>query len=56
MHAVPVALGDQRGEALGRMWGKERATRMLLEAGFRNVRFEELAVDPLSYYCVAVKG
>jgi 2-polyprenyl-3-methyl-5-hydroxy-6-metoxy-1,4-benzoquinol methylase len=56
MHAVPVALGDERGEALGRMWGKERATRMLLEAGFRNVRFEELAVDPLSYYCVAVKG
>jgi ubiquinone/menaquinone biosynthesis C-methylase UbiE len=55
MHAVPVALGDERGEALGRMWGQERASRMLNEAGFRNVRFETIAVDPLSYYCVAMK-
>jgi ubiquinone/menaquinone biosynthesis C-methylase UbiE len=55
MHAVPVALGDERGEALGRMWGQERAGRMLGEAGFRNVRFETLSVDPLSYYCVALR-
>jgi 2-polyprenyl-3-methyl-5-hydroxy-6-metoxy-1,4-benzoquinol methylase len=55
MHAVPVALRDERGEALGRMWGKERALRMLTEAGFRQVRFESLAMDPLSYYCVARK-
>jgi 2-polyprenyl-3-methyl-5-hydroxy-6-metoxy-1,4-benzoquinol methylase len=55
MHAVPVALGDERGEALGRMWGQERAARMLNEAGFRNVRFETLAVDPLSYYCIALR-
>ncbi len=55
MHAVPIALGDERGEALGRMWGQERATRMLTEAGFRNIRFETLSVDPLSYYCVAEK-
>jgi 2-polyprenyl-3-methyl-5-hydroxy-6-metoxy-1,4-benzoquinol methylase len=55
MHAVPVALGNDRGDALGKMWGQERATRMLIEAGFRNVRYETLAVDPLSYYAVAVK-
>lgn len=55
MHAVPVALHDSRGEALGRMWGKERAMRMMVEAGFRNVRFESLPMDPLSYYCVAEK-
>lgn len=55
MHAVPVALRDERGEALGRMWGQERASRMLTEAGFRNVRFETLDIDPLSYYCVAQK-
>lgn len=55
MHAVPVALRDERGEALGRMWGKERALRMLTEAGFRNVRFETLASDPLSYYCVGLR-
>ena len=28
-------LREERGEALGRMWGKERALRMLTEAGFR---------------------
>jgi 2-polyprenyl-3-methyl-5-hydroxy-6-metoxy-1,4-benzoquinol methylase len=56
MHAVPVALQDERGEALGRMWGQERAARMLSEAGFRNVRFETVAVDPLSYYCVAQRS
>ncbi len=55
MHAVPVAMRDERGEALGRMWGKERAARMLTEAGFREVRFESLASDPLSYYCVGMK-
>jgi 2-polyprenyl-3-methyl-5-hydroxy-6-metoxy-1,4-benzoquinol methylase len=55
MQAVPVAMGDERGEALGRMWGQERASRMLSEAGFRNLRFETLNVDPLSYYCVAMK-
>lgn len=55
MHAVPVALRDERGEALGRMWGKERAARMLTEAGFREVRFESLPSDPLSYYCVGMR-
>ena len=55
MHSVPVALGDERGEALGKMWGQERAQRMLQEAGFRNVRFESLASDPLSTYAIAVK-
>jgi 2-polyprenyl-3-methyl-5-hydroxy-6-metoxy-1,4-benzoquinol methylase len=32
MHSIPLALG-QEGEALGRMWGKERAAKMLGEAG-----------------------
>ena len=54
MHAVPVAL-SQEGEALGVMWGKERAMQMLAEAGFRSVRFETLPVDDLRYYCVAGK-
>jgi len=55
LHAVPVAMGEDRGEALGRMWGKERAARMLEQAGFHDVRFEALAADPLSYYCIAMK-
>ncbi|HEX2061371.1 MAG TPA: methyltransferase domain-containing protein [Thermoanaerobaculia bacterium] len=54
MHAVPVAIADD-GDALGIMWGRERAAQMLAEAGFREARFETLAVDPLTYYCVAVK-
>lgn len=54
LHAVPVALG-QDGEALGRMWGRERANQLLAEAGFRNLRFEVMAADALSYYCIATK-
>jgi hypothetical protein len=52
MHSVPLALG-QEGEALGRMWGKERAAKMLAEAGFRKVRFDTLAMDGLHYFAVA---
>jgi 2-polyprenyl-3-methyl-5-hydroxy-6-metoxy-1,4-benzoquinol methylase len=54
LHSVPVALG-QDGEALGRMWGRERANQLLAEAGFRNLRFEVMAADALSYYCIATK-
>ena len=54
MHAVPVALA-QDGEALGRMWGSERARQMLTEAGFTKTRFDGIASDPLRYYCVAAK-
>jgi 2-polyprenyl-3-methyl-5-hydroxy-6-metoxy-1,4-benzoquinol methylase len=55
MHAVPVALA-QDGEALGRMWGEERARQMLTEAGFAKLRFESIAIDPLRYYCVASRA
>jgi 2-polyprenyl-3-methyl-5-hydroxy-6-metoxy-1,4-benzoquinol methylase len=53
MHSVPVAL-SQEGEALGRMWGQERAMKMLAEAGFSKIRFETIAADALNYYCVAL--
>jgi 2-polyprenyl-3-methyl-5-hydroxy-6-metoxy-1,4-benzoquinol methylase len=56
MHAVPIALHDSRGEALGRMWGRERAGRLLAEAGFSEIRFETLPADPLSYYAVCRKA
>lgn len=52
LHSVPIALA-QDGEAFGRMWGEERAMQLLAEAGFRNVRIERLAADPMSYYAVA---
>ena len=54
LHSVPVALA-QDGEALGRMWGEERARQMLQEAGFLKTRFDSIASDPLRYYCVAGK-
>lgn len=53
LHSVPVALA-QEGEALGRMWGQERAMKMLAEAGFTKSRFETIAADALHYYCVAL--
>lgn len=54
MHAVPIALA-QDGEALGRMWGEERARQMLKEAGLTKTRFESLPSDPLRQFCVAMK-
>ncbi|HYH07044.1 MAG TPA: class I SAM-dependent methyltransferase [Thermoanaerobaculia bacterium] len=54
MHTVPVAMAEE-GDALGLMWGRERAVQMLTEAGFRQVRFEKLAADPLSFYAVAMR-
>jgi len=52
MHAVPLAAA-QDGEALGTMWGQERAMQMLVESGFTSIRFETLAMDALSYYCIS---
>lgn len=52
MHSVPAALSNE-GEAPGRMWGKELASKMLAEAGFRSVRFERLAGDAVHYFAVA---
>jgi 2-polyprenyl-3-methyl-5-hydroxy-6-metoxy-1,4-benzoquinol methylase len=52
LHAVPVALA-QEGEALGMMWGQERAMQMLKEAGFVKIRFHALPSDPLRVFCVS---
>lgn len=50
VQSVPVALA-QDGEAFGKLWGEERASQLLVEAGFRNVRIER--TDPGSYYAIA---
>ena len=55
LHSVPVALA-QDGEALGRMWGSERATQMLREAGFTRIAAHSLASDPLRSFWVASKA
>ncbi|HVG23970.1 MAG TPA: methyltransferase domain-containing protein [Thermoanaerobaculia bacterium] len=52
LHAVPVAIA-QDGEALGRMWGEERARQMLREAGFTKTSAHALPSDPLRMFFVS---
>lgn len=54
MHCMTVSLAEE-GEGLGTMWGEETARHMLYAAGFRRLKFEKIATDPLNYYCVATK-
>ena len=54
LHAIPVALA-QDGEALGRMWGTERAGQMMKEAGFTRTTFHSLPSDPLRVFVVSGK-
>jgi 2-polyprenyl-3-methyl-5-hydroxy-6-metoxy-1,4-benzoquinol methylase len=52
MHCMSVSLANG-GPGLGAMWGRERATAMLREAGFRQVRIESLPHDVINDYYVA---
>ncbi len=52
MHCMSVSLACG-GPGLGATWGKETALRMLGEAGFTDVRVEELPHDPINYYYIA---
>ncbi|MEV4954340.1 class I SAM-dependent methyltransferase [Paenarthrobacter nitroguajacolicus] len=51
-HCMAVSLG-QGGDGLGTVWGKERATDMLHEAGFRTLEVKELEEDPFNAYFIA---
>ena len=52
MHCTTVSLA-QGGEGLGTMWGEEKATEMLAEAGFGSVEVKRLPHDIAnSYYIV----
>ena len=55
MHCMTVSLA-QGGAGLGAMWGKEKAEGMLREAGFTNVKVEQLPHDFINYYYVSRKG
>lgn len=55
LHCMTVSLA-QKGKGLGAMWGKETATRMLNEAGFKNVEVKQLPHDPINYYYIAKKN
>jgi SAM-dependent methyltransferase len=53
MHCMSVSLAGG-GPGLGAMWGKELALSMLAEAGFDQIRVEQLRHDIINYYYVAV--
>ncbi|HSI77162.1 MAG TPA: class I SAM-dependent methyltransferase [Lunatimonas sp.] len=54
LHCTTVSLA-QGGMGLGTMWGTERATRMLGEAGFSYIQENRLEHDPMNCYFVVKK-
>jgi hypothetical protein len=50
-HCMTVSLA-QGGEGLGTMWGRERALSYLQEAGFRDIRVQQLEHDIQNDYFV----
>ena len=54
MHCMSVSLAFD-GAGLGTVWGRQLALSMLADAGFSEVRVEEIETDPINYYYVATK-
>lgn len=54
MHCMSVSLGLD-GAGLGTVWGRQLATTMLADAGFRDVDVREFDTDPLNYYYICRK-
>ena len=50
-HCMPVSLAEG-GQGLGTMWGKEKATELLTEAGFDLIGIEQLEHDPQNNYFI----
>jgi 2-polyprenyl-3-methyl-5-hydroxy-6-metoxy-1,4-benzoquinol methylase len=55
MHCMTVSLANG-GAGLGTMWGEEKATEMMREAGFFEVKINRLDHDIINVYYVASKG
>ncbi len=55
MHCMTVSLARD-GAGLGAMWGEEKATEMLREAGFKEVEVKQLPHDFQNSYYIATKG
>ena len=55
MHCMTVSLA-QGGPGLGAMWGREKAEQMLRQAGFTEVRIEQLPHDFQNSYYIATKN
>jgi 2-polyprenyl-3-methyl-5-hydroxy-6-metoxy-1,4-benzoquinol methylase len=54
MHCMSVSLGLD-GDGLGTCWGRQLATSMLADAGFRDVQVREIDSDPVNFYYIARK-
>lgn len=54
MHCMSVSLGLD-GDGLGTVWGRQLATTMLADAGFRDVQVREIDSDPINFYYVSRK-
>jgi ubiquinone/menaquinone biosynthesis C-methylase UbiE len=55
MHCMPVGL-VKGGTGLGMMWGREKAAEMLREAGFDQVRVDEILDDPFNLHFLCKKN
>lgn len=55
MHCMTVSLA-QGGAGLGAMWGEEKASEMLREAGFAEVEIKQLPHDFQNSYYIVTKG
>jgi len=54
MHCMTVSLAFD-GVGLGAVWGRQLATSMLVDAGFADVRVQEIESDPINNYYIATK-
>jgi 2-polyprenyl-3-methyl-5-hydroxy-6-metoxy-1,4-benzoquinol methylase len=54
MHCMSVSLA-QNGDGLGAMWGEEKASEMLKNAGFKSIEINTLPHDILNSYFVIRK-
>ena len=54
MHCMTVSLAFD-GVGLGALWGRQLATSMLVDAGFADVRVQEIESDPINNYYIATK-
>lgn len=55
MHCMTVSLA-LNGAGLGAMWGEQKALQMLSEAGFKNVKVQQIPGDIFNNYYIAKKS
>lgn len=56
MHCMSSVSLEQGGVGLGAVWGEQKARQMLADAGFAEVKVEQVEGDMLNNYYIARKG